>query len=63
MNCRPTGLRPGEFVSLSGCDYELTSIDPNGDFYSLYLEHPRARTDRHPLIRTDHQNQLKGTSS
>lgn len=39
MTCRPTDLNPGDFVSLSGCDYELISIDQNDDFYSLYIEH------------------------
>ena len=39
MNCRPADLCPGDFVSLSGCDYELISIDQTDDFYSLYIEH------------------------
>ena len=39
MNCRPADLRPGDFVSLSSCDYEVISIDQTDDFYSLYIEH------------------------
>lgn len=39
MTCRPADLRPGDFVSLSGCDYELLSIDHTDDFYSLHIEH------------------------
>lgn len=39
MNCHPADLTPGDFVSLSGCDYELISIDQADDFYSLYIEH------------------------
>lgn len=34
MSCRP-----GDFISLSGHDYELISIDSTDDFYSLYIEH------------------------
>ena len=43
MSCHPADLRPGDFISLSGCDYELISIDPNGDFYSLHIEHLNTR--------------------
>lgn len=43
MNCYPADLRPGDFISLSGRDYELISIDLNGDFYSLYIEHLNTR--------------------
>lgn len=39
MTCRPADLRPGDFVSLSDCNYELISIDKADDFYSLYIEH------------------------
>ena len=39
MTCRPADLRPGDFVSLSDCNYELISIDQTDDFYSLYIEH------------------------
>jgi hypothetical protein len=39
MNCRPADLRPGDFVSLSDCDYELISMDQTDDFYTLYIEH------------------------
>lgn len=39
MSCYPSDLQPGDFVSLSGCDYELISIDQTDDFYSLYIEH------------------------
>lgn len=39
MTCHPADLRPGDFVSLSGFDYELISIDQTDDFYSLYIEH------------------------
>lgn len=39
MTCHPADLLPGDFVSLSGCDYELISIDQTDDFYSLYIEH------------------------
>lgn len=35
----PADLRPGDFVSLSGRDYELISIDQTDDFYTLYIEH------------------------
>lgn len=48
MNCHPADLRHGDFVSLSGCDYELISIDQTDDFYSLYLE--RLDTRRRALI-------------
>lgn len=54
--------RPGDFVSLSGCDYELISIDQTDDFYSLYIEHLDTRRRALIVIHTDHQNQLKGTS-
>jgi hypothetical protein len=43
MTCRPANLHPGDFVSLSGCDYELISIDQTDDFYSLYIEHLNTR--------------------
>lgn len=39
MSSYPADLCPGDFVSLSGCNYELISIDPTDDFYSLYIEH------------------------
>ena len=39
MSCYPADLRPGDFISLSDCDYELISIDQTDDFYSLYIEH------------------------
>lgn len=39
MICHPTDLRPGDFVSLADCDYELISIDQTDDFYSLHIEH------------------------
>lgn len=39
MNCHPADLTPGDFVSLSGCDYELISINRADDFYSLHIEH------------------------
>ena len=48
MTCRPADLRPGDFVSLSDCDYELISIDQADDFYSLYIEH--LDTHRRALI-------------
>lgn len=48
MTCRPADLRPGDFVSLSGCDYELISIDRTDDFCSLYIEH--IDTHRRALI-------------
>jgi hypothetical protein len=32
MTCRPADLHPGYFISLSGCDYELISIDQTDDF-------------------------------
>lgn len=38
MNCHP-----GDFVSLSGCDYELISIDQTDDLYSLHIEHRNTR--------------------
>lgn len=60
MSCYPAALHPGDVVSLSGCDYELMSIDQTGDFYSLYVEHlgtrRRALVVIHSsvlLIRTD----------
>lgn len=43
MNYRPADLRPGDFVSLSGYDYELMSIDRADDFYTLYIEHSDTR--------------------
>lgn len=43
MNCYPADLRPGDFVSLSGLDYELISINRTDDFYSLYVEHRDTR--------------------
>lgn len=43
MSCRPADLCPGDFVSLSGCDYELISIDQTDDFYTLYIEHLSTR--------------------
>lgn len=43
MSCYSADLRPGDFVSLSDCDYELISIDQTDDFYSLYLEHRNTR--------------------
>lgn len=43
MTCRPANLHPGDFVSLSGCDYELISIDQTDDFYSLHIEHLNTR--------------------
>lgn len=48
MNCYPADLRPGDFVSLSGCDYELISIVQTDDFYSLHIEH--LDTHRRALI-------------
>ena len=52
--------RPGDFVSLSGHDYELISIDQIDDFYILYVEHldTRRRTrivifSSVPITRTD----------
>lgn len=39
MSCYPADLRPGDLLSLAGCDYELISIDRTDDFYSLYIEH------------------------
>ena len=39
MNCYPADLHPGDFVSLSGCNYELISINQTDDLYSLYIEH------------------------
>lgn len=60
MNCYPADLTPGDYVSLSGCDYELISIDQTDDFYSLYIEHlgtrRRALIVIHssvPIIRSD----------
>lgn len=43
MNYHPADLRPGDFVSLSGYDYELMSIDQADDFYTLYIERPDTR--------------------
>lgn len=48
MNYRPADLRPGDFVSLSGYDYELMSIDRADDFYTLYIE--RSDTRRRVMI-------------
>lgn len=60
MNCRPADLHPGDFVSLSGHDYELISIDSTDDFYSLYIEHLNTRRralivihSSAPITRTD----------
>lgn len=60
MNCHPADLHPGDFVSLSGCDYELISIDQTDDFYSLYIEHLDTRRralivihSSTPITRTD----------
>lgn len=60
MNCHPADLTPGDFVSLSGCDYELLAIDQTDDFYSLHIEHldtrRRALIVIHsaiPITRTD----------
>lgn len=60
MNCYPADLHPGDFVSLSGCDYELISIDQTGDFVSLYIEHLNTRRralivvhSSIPITRTD----------
>lgn len=36
-------LRPGDILSLAGCDYELISIDQNDDLYSLHIEHLNTR--------------------
>lgn len=43
MNYHLADLRPGDLISLSGCDYELTSIDQADDFYTLYIEHRDTR--------------------
>lgn len=48
MNCHPADLRPGDFISLSGYDYELISVDRTDDFYSLHIEH--CNTRRRALI-------------
>lgn len=48
MNYYPADLRPGDFVSLSGHDYELISIDRADDFYTLYIE--RRDTRRRAMI-------------
>ena len=48
MNYHPADLRPGDFVSLSGYDYELISIDRADDFYTLYIE--RCDTRRRAMI-------------
>lgn len=60
MNYRPADLRPGDFVSLSGHDYELISIDQTDDFYILYVEHLNTRRRTRivilssvPITRTD----------
>lgn len=36
-------LRPGDLLSLAGCDCELISIDRTDDFYSLRIEHRNTR--------------------
>ena len=36
-------LRPGDILSLAGCDYELISIDRTDDLYSLHIEHHNTR--------------------
>lgn len=36
-------LRPGDILSLAGCDYELMSIDQTDDLYSLHIEHLNTR--------------------
>lgn len=36
-------LRPGDILSLAGCDYELISIDQTDDLYSLHIEHRNTR--------------------
>lgn len=48
MNYHLADLRPGDFVSLSGYDYELISIDRADDFYTLYTE--RRDTRRRSMI-------------
>lgn len=48
MNYHPADLRPGDFVSLSGYDYELMSIDRADDFYTLYIE--RRDTRRRAML-------------
>lgn len=48
MNYHPADLRPGDFVSLSGYDYELISIGRADDFYTLYIE--RSDTRRRAMI-------------
>lgn len=60
MNCYPADLRPGDFVSLSGHNYELLSIDQTDDFYSLHIEHLDTRRralivihSSTPIIRTN----------
>lgn len=60
MSCHPADLRPGDFVSLSGCDYELISIDQTEGFYTLYIEHLNTRRralivihSSTPITRTD----------
>ena len=52
MTCHPADLHPGDFVSLSGCDYELISIDQTDDFYSLYIEHLDTRRRALIVIRS-----------
>lgn len=52
MTCHPADLHSGDFVSLSGCDYELISIDQTDDFYSLYLEHLDTRRRALIVIRS-----------
>lgn len=60
MSCYPADLRPGDFVSLSGCDYELIMIDRTDNFYSLHIEHLDTRRralivihSSTPITRTD----------
>lgn len=60
MSCYPADLHPGDFVSLSGDDYELISIDQTDDFYSSYIEHLDTRRralivihSSAPITRTD----------
>lgn len=39
----PRDLRPGDILSLAGCDYELMSIDQTDDLYSLHVEYRNTR--------------------
>lgn len=62
ITVRPTpvkDLNPGDFVSLSGCDYELISVDQTDDFYSLYIEHLGTR--RRALIVVHSSTQITRT--